>query len=342
MGRKWLSALLTISLLALVGCMSDEAQEGEATPKSYTFKTTIQTPPVAAMSVGFDAYLDEIEEKSEGRIQFERYYSESLVKVPDVVDALSAGIADIGVVIPVQMASKVPLSTLIYTPAVFEDSLVGGQAIHDLYDQSAVMNEELAKHNVTYAGQLTVPSSYIFTKEPIKDISELKGLRIIAQGDQGILAEKLGAVPVNLTSTESFEALQRGTVDGAIFNLTAATTYNLEQVAGHVYKLPLGGVGLLIGMNKEKFDALPEDLQTIVQEVAESHAKTFHQIYQIEGDEVALEKIKAAGGSITEPTAADVKQLQTIAEETVFKSWVEKNGDAAEEVMNLFLSLTQR
>lgn len=338
--------MLVISIATLVGCSSDsatnEAQVAGDASEQFVFKTTIQTPPVATMSVGFDAYLDEIEEKSDGRITFERYYSESLVKVPDVLDALSVGIADVGVIIPVQMASKIPLSTIIYTPAIFEDSLIGAQAIHDLYEELPAMNEELAKHNVMYGGQLTVPSSYLFTKNPIKSIADLKGLRIIAQGDQGILAEKLGAVPVNLTSTESFEALQRGTVDGAIFNLTAATTYNLEQVASHVYKLPLGGVGLLIGMNQDKFEALPEDLQNLVLEVAESHAEVFHQIYQVEGDQLALDKIAEAGGSITEPTAEDVSKLQTIAEETVFKNWINNNGPAAEEVMNQFIFLSQR
>ena len=338
--------ILFICLMVLGGCASDATgndSQGESDQaQQYVFKTTIQTPPVATMSVGFDAYLDEIEEKSEGRIKFERYYSESLVKVPDVLDALSVGIADVGIIIPVQMTSKIPLSTVVYSPAVFEDSLKGAQAIHDLYEQLPVMNEELEKHNVTYAGQLTVPSSYIFTKKPINSIADLKGLRIIAQGDQGILAEQLGAVPVTLTSTESFEALQRGTVDGAIFNLTAATTYNLEQVAGHVYKLPLGGAGLLIGMNLEKFEALPEDLQKIVLEVAESHAEDFYQIYQVEGDKLALEKIEKAGGEIVEPSTEDINKLQDIAEKTIFQRWIENNGTSAEEVMNTFISLTQR
>ena len=90
---------------------------------------------------------------------------------------------------------------------------------------------------------------------------------MVALGDHGVIAKELGAVPVSIPSTESFEALQRGTVDGALFNLTTSTTYNLEQVAKNVYKLPIGGVGLLIGMSLDKYNSLPDDLKEIIKEV---------------------------------------------------------------------------
>ena len=326
-----------ICFVLLLGCNhTEKTANGE---EIHTFRTTIQTPPVALMSKGFDAYLNEIEEKSEGRIKFERYYSESLVKSGDVLDALDAGIADIGIIIPSQLSSKLPLNSVIYTPSIYENSWAGGKAIHDLYQMEPALNKELSKYNVMYAGELAVPSNYIFTDKPVTSIKELKGLRLVAQGDQGILIQKLGAIPISITSTESFEALQRGTVDGAVFNITAATTYNLEKVAKYLYKLPLGGAGLLIGMNEEKFEELPEDLKYIIHDVAKSNAETFHQIYQMNGDQIALKKIQSSHGVITEAKAEDITKLQNIAEREVFTNWARRSGSQAKNILDTFIEL---
>ncbi|WP_428911555.1 TRAP transporter substrate-binding protein DctP [Niallia sp. Krafla_26] len=306
------------------------------------FKTTIQTPQVASMSKGFDAYLDAIEEKSEGKIKFERYYSESLVKSADVVDALSAGIADIGIIIPALAQSKIPLNTFGNVPAIFENSWPGARAAYDLYEQMPQLNEELEKHGIIFAGSLGVPSTYVFTKDPINGVEDLKGQKLIAQGDHGIIAKELGAAPVSIPSTEAFEALQRGTADGILFNLTMVTTYNIEQVASHLYKLPIGGVDLLIGMNSNKFNALPDNLKLIFKEVAKPHADDFHQIYQVEGDKIALSKIEQANGSVTETKAEDVEKLKEIAQNIIWKSWVEKSGADAQEVLNKYIELSEK
>ncbi|MBM4764996.1 TRAP transporter substrate-binding protein DctP [Bacillus sp. B15-48] len=333
-----------VLLAACSGSQTSNVEEGHAenNDSPIVLKTTIQTPPVALLSKGFDAYLDAIEEKSEGRIKFERYYSESLVKSPDVLDALSSGIADVGIIIPPLMASKIPLNTIGHNPAVYENSWAGARATFDLYQQVPDLNEELEKHGVTFAGSLAVPSTYIFTKKQVDGIDDLKGLKLISQGDHGIMAQELGAVPVAIPSTESFEALQRGTADGILFNLTTVTTYNIEQVAGHAYKLPIGGVDLLIGMNVNKFNALPDDLKEIMKEVAQNHADDFHQIYQTEGDKMALEKIEQANGTITEPLPEEVEKLKGIAQKVIWNNWVEKNGPASQKTLDKYIKLADQ
>ncbi|MFS0823139.1 C4-dicarboxylate TRAP transporter substrate-binding protein [Bacillus sp. 1P02SD] len=327
----------------LVACSDKESSTSNGDEnESIVLKTTIQTPQVALLSKGFDAYLDAIEEESDGRIKFERYYSESLAKTADVLDALSAGIADVGVIVPPLVESKIPLNNVGHSPAVYENVWAGSKAHYELYENNPELNEELEKNGVTFGGQLAVASSYVFTKEPIKSSADLKGLRMVALGDHGILAQELGAVPVSIPSTETFEALQRGTVDGVFFNLTTATTYNYEEVAGHVYKLPIGGVALLIGIGKDKFDSLPKDLQEIIKEVGKNQADEFHRIYQTEGDKVALEKIEAANGTVTEATPEDIKELKEIAKNVIWKKWVEKNGSSSQKILDQFVELSEK
>ncbi len=342
---KGLSLLMVICFIFLAACSSPQESNGETQANSsepIVLKTTIQTPPVAVMSKGFDAYLDAIEQKTNGRIKFERYYSESLVKSADVIDALSSGIADVGVIIPAYMGSKMPLNTVVYNPVVFENSWAGARAVNELYQNTPELNEELAEHGVKFAGQLAVPSNYIWTTKPVQSNADLKGMKLIAPGDHGVIAQSLGAAPVALTSTESFEALQRGTVDGTIFNLSAATTYNIEQAANNLYKLPIGGVVLLIGMSLDKYNSLPDDIRQMIQEVSVSHADDFHKIYQTDGDKDSLDKLAKANGKVVEPSQSDVNQLKEIAKNIIWKNWIDKNGEASQAILDRYVELAEK
>lgn len=341
-------AVFILCLLLLVACSNTQTGnpsaeiQGENGKPEFVFKTSIQTPRVAPMAKGFDAYLDAIEEKSGGRIRFERYYSESLTKSSDALEAVGSGIADVAVIIPVYMVSKLPLNTIAYNPAIFENSWAGARALHDLYQNVSALNQELESHKVKFVGQLSVPSNYIFTRKPVHRIEDLKGMKLIAPGDHGVIAQELGAVPVGLTSTESFEAIQRGTVDGGIYNLALATTYNIEQAANYIYKLPIGGISLLLGMNLDKYNSLPPELQEIIKEVAVAHADDFHQIYQTEGDKASLEKIAKANGVITQAAPEDIEKLKGIAKEAIWKKWIEKSGPHAKETLDEYIRLAAK
>ena len=105
-GILGLTFLSSMFLLAACSSQTNNSSTTEKNDKPIVLKTTIQTPPVASLSKGFDAYLDVIEEKSEGKIKFERYYSESLLKTGDVLNALSSGIADVGVIVAPLVEAK--------------------------------------------------------------------------------------------------------------------------------------------------------------------------------------------------------------------------------------------
>lgn len=342
---KSLNVLLVLTLLLLAACSNSSggsSQEASGQDEVFVFKTSIQSPPGAALSEGFDAYLNSIEEKSNGRIKFERYYSESLLKSADALDGVSAGIADVAVIIPILMPSKIPLSTVAHNPVAFENVWAGMRAFYELYQKYPEMNGELEKQNVKYVGQLSVPSNYVFTKKPVDSLEDLKGMKLIAQGDQGLIAQELGATAVVMASTEMFEALQRGAVDGTMFGITPATTYGIEQVASNLYMLPIGGQTLLIGMNLDKYNALPDDLKQIFMDAALEQADTFHKIYQIDWGKRSDEKLQAANVQTTKPTEADIAKLREIAQNVVWNKWVSDNGPRAKEILDDYLQLTAK
>ncbi len=357
--KKWFMVLMTIiSIIVLAACgnsqtttnSSDEANNGmtgesdaNGSEQTFVLKSTIQSPKTASLSKGFDAFLDLVEEKSNGRITFERYYGDALVKPADVADAVSAGIADVAAVVPSYTPAANPLGTIESLPALWKDQWTGTRALMDLYEEYPELRSEFEERNISILGGWALPSYHIISKTDVDSFDDLNNLKVIASGSQALLAEAFGAVAVGVTMPESFEAMERGAVDGGLLGYTSSSTYGIHEIAGSVWELPIGSQGGLFGMNTDKYNQLPDDLKEVFKEAAIQNAVDFHRIYQTEGEAEAKQKYLDAGVKINEVSDEDLAELQRIAEENVWKKWVEERSDKpAQEILNRFRELIEK
>lgn len=329
------SYVIIVAMLLLVlsacGSSNENTSEEQATSSNSSssekivLKASSQAPPPSPFSRGFDALLDEIEKASDGLIEFERYYSESLTKADNKVNALSSGIADVAAFMPSYTPGLTPLGNIVSNPGLWEDSWVGSKAINELYRTHPEMQEELEKENVKWIGQFTFPSYYVVSTKDVKSFDDLKGLRLIATGQMATLAEALGATVVGMPITEAYDAMQRGTIDGAIYGYTSSVTYGLDEVAESVWELPLGSPGGLIGMNLDVWNELPEEIQQEIENISQNiHPELYHEIYQIEGDEESIKRFEENGVKINPATEKDAELLREIVQEVIWDTWIEQ------------------
>lgn len=339
----FLLCILILCSLFIAACGSDENADAGSTKETvYKLKSSIQSPKEANLSKGFDAYLDEIEKKSDGRIEFERYYSESLVKAADTANAIGSGIGDVALLVPGYTPANNPLGTVESMPALWKDQWTGTRAMLDLYNEFPELKEEYHNQGIEVVGAWALPSYYVISTKDVSSFDDIKGQKVVAAGSQSILAEALGATPVGIVITESFEAMERGAVEGALLGLTSSSTYGIQEVAESVWQLPIGSQAGIIGINKAKFDEFPEDLQNVFNEVALQNAVDFHEVYQIEGEEAAMQKYIDAGVKMNEATEEDIAELQEIARNSVWKTWVnnaDKDSELAQKVLDRFIEL---
>ena len=105
-----------------------------------------------------------------------------------------------------------------------------------------------------------------FNKE-VKTIEDLVGLKMRIPGPGGEILRRAGGTPTNIPGAELFTALQTGTIDAAEwvgpYNDLA---FGLFRAAEYYYYpgWQETGSGLECMINKEKWNALPADLQAIV------------------------------------------------------------------------------
>jgi TRAP-type C4-dicarboxylate transport system substrate-binding protein len=85
----------------------------------------------------------------------------------------------------------------------------------------------------------------------------------------------LGATPVAMPMGETYDALSRGVVDGSMAPIEALQGWKWGEVVkfttedwGAAYSS-----GMFVVMNKEKWNALPPDVQQIIEKVNEEYAE---------------------------------------------------------------------
>ncbi|HEX3972139.1 MAG TPA: hypothetical protein VHX19_12485, partial [Stellaceae bacterium] len=92
-------------------------------------------------------------------------------------------------------------------------------------------------------------------KTPTKPLEDLSNLKIIASGQIGTtLMSKLGAAPLSIPLTDTYEALQRGTADGLNFPISALPDFKLDEATHYHIIAALGGGPGGIWMSKAAYD----------------------------------------------------------------------------------------
>lgn len=157
----------------------------------------------------------------------------------------------------------------------------------------------------------------IRSNKPINTLKDLEGMKIRMSGKtQGALLEDLGAAQIAMSGQEIYQAMQKGTIDGAEFSSPSS---DWGMGFGEVSKFwavpgwhqPASVMGVMI--NKESWDALDKELQETVTYAAkiatmEFMAKQYFDV--IESTQKFIDK----GVKITQYSAEDLEKIQQLVD----------------------------
>lgn len=295
----------------------------------------------AAFGQGQDLFLKMIEEKT--NIKFERYWGGSLLGTKDSLTGTGVGVSDFSLVSTAYEPSAFPLSRINELPTLQKTPFIGGMVMLDITNNLPAVQNEWTRANLKVLTCAPIPSFVFMTKPPVSSIADLKGLKIRAGGQAAITAERLGATPVTSVPSEAYEAMERGVIDGCLWDLGVYDGYGLTPATKYVFMLPTGGYAITMSMNLDKWNSLPEKYKRIIEEIAPEHIRKFQDIVLADNERV-LKKMKDMGVIINYPSDEDVAYLEIIAKE-YWKEWVadlEKKGLPGQEVLDTWLSLTEK
>ena len=140
----------------------------------------------------------------------------------------------------------------------------------------ALYNELLGKINLDVVGFFAMPmptQPLGWFKKPIKDASELKGLKYRTVGLAADLFQEMGTKVTQLPGGEIMPALEKGVIDAFEFNNPSSDMrFGAQDVIKNYmmgsYHQAMEFFEILF--NKKKWDSIPKDLQAILRYSAEA------------------------------------------------------------------------
>src|SRR5690606_36215201 len=131
---------------------------------------------------------------------------------------------------------KLPLSVVAELPGMFETACAGSMALTTLMAPGGLLyEEEFAPQGVRVMfANMLAPYTVMTATAPLQSYEDLAGLKLYASGDvKHQTLSLLDAIPIRLTGPEIFQAVQRGTIDGAMLAYIGLPPYALDSVMRH-------------------------------------------------------------------------------------------------------------
>lgn len=284
-------------------------------------------------------WMQDVTERTKGAVTFQYFPAEQIGKGRDLLALTLSGVADVGLVVPAFVSELMPLSAVGELPGGFTSSCQGTLAYWSLARDGVLRDAEFSKNGVRILLAVVLPPYQIFSRKPLDRLKSFEGQKIYSTGGaKDLTVRKLGAVPVRMATSEVFESMSRGTIDGALVSYATALAYNL---AGHVKFGTTGenfGSGVITYVISEsKWKQLPPAVQTAMAEAGD--AATRRACARIDQNvEADMAKMRAAGVTLVRLGDADRKSLQDLTG-GVGREWAEeldRRGREGSKVVEAF------
>ena len=209
-------------------------------------------------------------------------------------------------------------------------SFIGDDAVESSKAFWTVYTEDLdavADHEGTKLLGLFVHGPGLFHNNvrKIEAPEDFAGLKIrVPGGYVGNLMERLGATPLFMSSTEVYEKLSRGVIDGVAFTYEALTAFNLTDYVKYSMTVPGGlyNTTWFLVMDQDKWDQIsPEDQAAIEAISGEAFAERVGKAWN-DADAAATEAIEAAGIELYPANDAVLTAIRDAAAEEE-KAWAD-------------------
>jgi TRAP-type C4-dicarboxylate transport system substrate-binding protein len=187
------------------------------------------------------------------------------------------------------------------------------------------------------------PAQVVFCNRPLASLSDLAGRRIrTSSPPQADLVEALGGVPVQTSFADIMANMKSNNIECALTGTMSGNTIGLADVTTHIHSMAINWGLSVFGANAAAWQALPADLQTLLQRElpkleqaiwAESERETGEGIACNVGADSCTSGRKARMTEVRS-SPADERRRREIFVSTVLSRWVQRCGPQCADVWN--------
>lgn len=207
-----------------------------------------------------------LQEKSNGRLSLEVYYSSSLAKQGECLNSLRNGTADMGVDVPAMYPGEYLYTELIGTPGI---NLGNAEQMTNTLQDYMKEFPEKGLENIKIICRFSSGTFGILSVDkPVTRVADVNGMSIRASSQLMPWYEALGASATFIPMGDLYESLKLSVIEGAHTTVGGTYAFGLQEVTNYFTPLTMCNGDQAIAMSKELYDAMPADLQAVIDEVS--------------------------------------------------------------------------
>lgn len=326
-------AATTIAESESVKEKATETKKAEDSGEAYTLKFALQNGENHPLCQGIARFGDILEEKSNGRMKLEIYYSGSLGDKATTVQGLQTGTIDAAMLMSGVIADYGCDKLGVFTLPYLFDSVAHARAFEKGPEGRALLDtvQTSGSSMVCVGAYQESARNYFFTKKRVEKPEDMKNMQIRCQ--EGSIyydaVEAIGAYAQSVAFSELYSALQSGVVDGAEQPLSGFVNNAFQEVSDYYVMDQHETSPNLILFSEATWKQLSEDDQKLIRESFEESVSYFEEISDAK-DEEYLQTIKDSGTEVIEVNVSEWQEACS----SVYDKYGAEYADIIDQIKN--------
>ncbi|MBO6895487.1 MAG: TRAP transporter substrate-binding protein [Roseibium sp.] len=278
------------------------------------------------VSHGMEAFLKEVDEKTNGEISGKVFHAGVLGSQPDAIEQTRLGVIDFGVFSLGPMGQVVPEANVVSLPFIFK-SVPQMYEVMDGEPGKALSKGLEAKGLVALGFYDAGARSFYTSAKAITEPADLGGMKIrVMNNDLFVgMVDSMGGNATPMAFAEVYQAIKTGVVDGAENNPPSYESTNHFEVAQFYSLTQHLIIPECLCMSKRTFDSLTPEQQAIVKEAGRNSTELQRKLWQ-EREAASMAKVQEGGVAVNE--IADKAAFQA-AMAPVYEQFLAQSPDLA-------------
>ncbi|MEM9441188.1 MAG: TRAP transporter substrate-binding protein [Pseudomonadota bacterium] len=299
--------VLSLAVAAVLSMSTSVKSEETLTISSWI-------PPHAMNTVFFPAWIEQIEQATEGRVTGKIEFG--LAPPPGQIDLIEDGSADVAWIFHGYNPGRFVTTKLIELPGYVGDAEAASVAHWRAHEQFL---KQAGEHDgVRVVALMTHGPGQVHMRDPINSLADLEGKKIrIGGGVSADVGTALGVVGVQVPAPKVYETLSGGVADGVWMPMETNKSLRLFEVAPNTITMP-GGLyrgSFSVLMSEDALARLSEeDRDAVLSTTGEALSALAGRAWA-EADIAGIDNAQDVGVAMSEFSAEDQEAFSEIAAE---------------------------
>lgn len=305
---------------------------GSALAHAETWQMATPYPETNFHTKNVLQFAKEIEDATGGKLQIKVHAAGSLIKHPEIKNAVRSRQIQIGEFFVSILANEDPVFALDSVPFVavsFDDA-------RRLYAASKeTLEAVLARQGIKVLYSVAWPPQGLYTDRPVEKVDDLRGLKFRVYNAQlARLAQLVGAVPAQVEVPDVPQAFSTGRVNAMLTSTSTGVDTKAWDYLKYFYDVKAFLPKNVVVVNQKTFDALEPAVQKAILDAAAAAEKRGWEVAA--ADHIAKRDVMAQHGINVSDGSDELNAgLKRIGEQ-MGEAWSKEAGAQGEAIMKAY------